>query len=237
MSVNVNPNIANEGLVLSLDAANPRSYPGSGSTWIDVSGTDNNGELINSVLYENENNGILAFDGSDEYIQLPQTLENTLNGIPQASLIMWIKLNSGRNSSGNSGIVQLTSHTSSNGNLYFYTDSSRIGGIWLNVFRTDRVFTGDWQPSFDGASWHMLTVTTSPGSNGWKMYLNDTLRFQTTGQSVVSVDYSLFGGFRIGRNSSRSIRGRIGVTKIYNRALSITEVQQNFTAFRGRFGI
>lgn len=150
---------------------------------------------------------------------------------------MWLKLNSGRNSAGNSGIIQLTGHNNSNGNLYFYTDSARVGGIWLNIFRTDRVFTGDWQPTFDGSNWHMLTVTSKPGSNGWKMYLNDDLKFQTTGQNVISVNSNLFDGFRIGRNSSRSIRGRISTTSIYTKSLTLEEVKKNYNATKSRYGL
>jgi hypothetical protein len=100
------------------------------------------------------------------------------------------------------------------------------------------VFTGDWQPTFNGTNWHNLTVTSQSGTNGWKMYLNENLAFQTNGPSVVSVDVSLFGGFRLGQNSaSRQLKGRIAICNIYNRVLSTNEVVQNFNAYRNRFGL
>jgi len=237
MSLGHGASIVRDGLVLHLDAANPKSYPDSGTVWKDLSGNSNNGTLVNGVGFDSDNNGSMVFDGVDDYIQLTESLENALNGNPEASLSMWIKLFSGSNGSGVSGLINLTSHNTTNGNLYFYTNADNVGGIWLNVFRTDRVFAGDWQPIFDGTKWHLLSITTEPGTNGWKMYLNDVLRYQTTGQATVAVNYSLFGGFRIGQNGTRELRGNIGHTQIYNRALTPEEVKQNFEALRGRYGI
>src|SRR6056297_2146153 len=198
----------------------------SGSTANDVSGNSNDGTLNGEPQPVIGKIGqALEFDG--DYIQLPSSLENELDGNPEATLSMWIKLNSDQNSASNSGIIQLSGYDNSNGNLYYYHDSSREGGIWLDVFRTNRVFTGDWQPSFPGIVWHNLVVTTSPGTNGWKMYLNGDLKYQTTGQSEVSVKSSLFGGFRVGQNSGgRSLRGKIDNVRIYNRALSQKEIQR-----------
>jgi hypothetical protein len=231
------PNIITDGLVLHLDAANIKSYPGSGTTWSDLSGNGNDGSLINGPTFDSGNNGSIVFDGVDDFLTLPSSLQS-LNGTLEASISIWLKLNSGRNSSGLAGIVQLSGYTSTNGNLYFYTDSLRIGGIWLDIFRTDRVFTGDWQPTFDGSLWHNLIVTTTPGSGGWKMYLNGTLKYSTTGQSTVSVNSTLFGGFRLGQNSGgRDLRGNISETTIYNRALTQEEVLQNYNATKSRFGL
>jgi hypothetical protein len=237
-STSVSGGVVIDGLILALDASVSRSYPGSGNTWFDLSGNSNDGTLTNSPVYDSANGGIFILDGTSEYIQFPTSVSASLNGISSASLSIWVRLNSGSNGAGNSGIIQLSGHTNSNGNLYYYTDASRVGGIWLDVFRTDRVFTGDWQPTFSGTDWHNLTVTATAGTNGWKMYLNGILRFQTTGQSQISVSSSNFGGVRLGQNSnSRHIRGRFGSIQIYNRALTASEIQQNFIATRSRFGI
>lgn len=86
MSVKGGPKIITDGLLLYLDAANEKSYPGSGTIWNDLSGNGNNGDLINNVVYDTENNGILLFDGTNEYCQLDDSLENQLNGIEEATL-------------------------------------------------------------------------------------------------------------------------------------------------------
>lgn len=229
--------IVTSGLIMSFDGGNLVSYPVTGTSIYDLSVSAYSGTLVNGPTYSVSGGGSLLYDGSNDYVTLPSSL-SSLSGTSGASLSMWIKLDSGSNTSGQSGLIQLSSYNNSNGNLYFYTDASRVGGIWLDIFRTDRVFTGDWQPTFNGTNWHNLTVTCQSGSNGWKMYLNQNLAFQTTGPSVVSVDVSLFGGFRLGQNSTnRQLKGRIAICNIYNRVLSTNEVVQNFNAYRNRFGL
>ena len=61
MGLSHSPNIVTDGLVLCLDAANPRSYPGSGTSWLDLSGQGNNGTL-NGPTFSNDNSGFLVFD-------------------------------------------------------------------------------------------------------------------------------------------------------------------------------
>ena len=229
--------IVTSGLIMSFDGGNLVSYPVTGTSIYDLSVSAYSGTLVNGPTYSVSGGGSLLYDGSNDYVTLPSSL-SSLSGTSGASLSMWIKLDSGSNTSGQAGLIQLSSYNNSNGNLYFFTDASRVGGIWLDIFRTDRVFTGDWQPTFNGTNWHNLTVTCQSGSNGWKMYLNENLAFQTTGPSVVSVDVSLFGGFRLGQNStSRQLKGRIAICNIYNRVLSTNEVVQNFNAYRNRFGL
>ena len=229
--------IVTNGLIMSYDGGNLVSYDTTGTTIYDLSVSAYSGTLTNGPTYSVSGGGSILYDGGNDYITLPSSL-SSLSGTSGASLSMWIKLDSGSNPGGQSGLIQLSSYTNSNGNLYYYTDATRVGGIWLDIFRTDRVFTGDWQPTFNGTVWHNLTVTCQSGSTGWKMYLNQNLAYQTSGPSVVSVDSSLFGGFRLGQNSnSRQLKGRIAICNIYNRVLSSAEVLQNFNAHRNRFGI
>jgi hypothetical protein len=63
MSVYSGPDIADSGLTLCLDAGNPVSYPGTGTTWADVSGQGNNGTLVNNPAFNSANGGILVFTG------------------------------------------------------------------------------------------------------------------------------------------------------------------------------
>lgn len=237
MATKGGPNTIEDGLVLYLDAANTKSYPGTGTTWNDLSGNSNSGTLTNGPTFNSSNGGSVVFDGVDDFITLPLSL-GLLNGTNEATLNIWLKLNSGRNGSGRSGIIQLSGFNNGNGSLYYYTDSARIGGIWLDIFRTDRVFTGDRQPTFDGTLWHNISITTTPGSNGWRMYLNGILRYSTTGQNTVSVNSNLFGGFRLGQNSgARDLWGNISQTQIYNRALTPEEILQNYNATKSRFNL
>ena len=68
MGINYNPSIATNGLVLCLDAANPKSYPGTGTAWTNLTGLGNNGTLVNSPTYSGANSGSFLFDGTNDYI-------------------------------------------------------------------------------------------------------------------------------------------------------------------------
>ena len=70
MAIFYNPRTITDGLVLALDAANTKSYPGSGTTWTDLSGNGNNGTLTNGPTYNSSNLGSLSFDGIDDYSTL-----------------------------------------------------------------------------------------------------------------------------------------------------------------------
>ena len=67
--------IVTDGLKLWLDASNPVSYPGSGNTWYDLSGNNNNATLVNGVAYSAVSGGMMNFDGVNDYA----TLGNVLN--------------------------------------------------------------------------------------------------------------------------------------------------------------
>ena len=69
MSLNHGPRtIIPDGLILHLDAANTKSYPGSGTVWKDLSGNGRDGTLIDGVGYSTDNGGTLVFDGTDDYV-------------------------------------------------------------------------------------------------------------------------------------------------------------------------
>ena len=144
---------------------------------------------------------------------------------------MWVKLNSNSNSVANTGIIQLSGYSNGNGNLYWYQN----GYTYLDIFITTRYRV--WiNTVLDPRNWHMLTITTTPGTNGWKAYLNGILQYQTTGQSTVSVDSTIVGGLTLGENSSgRYTNGNIASCFIYDKALTADEVQQNFQAQSSRF--
>ena len=73
MGVFAGPDVSESGLVLALDAGNLKSYPGSGTTWTDLSGRGNTGTLVNGVGYNGSNLGSLVFDGVDDYVQFGGT--------------------------------------------------------------------------------------------------------------------------------------------------------------------
>ena len=65
--------LVTDGLVLNLDAGDPRSYPGSGTTWTNMSGGGHNATLINGATYNNANGGSIVLDGGTQYVSIPGT--------------------------------------------------------------------------------------------------------------------------------------------------------------------
>jgi hypothetical protein len=85
------PDGVESSLVLALDAANPKSYPGSGTTWTDLSGNGNNGTLVNGVGYVGTNGGALSFDGSNDYVEFGGTARYFTSYITQQITIeTWV---------------------------------------------------------------------------------------------------------------------------------------------------
>ena len=224
------PDIITDGLVFAIDAGSERSYPGSGTTGTDLINSESI-TLANGVAFSSDNGGSWEFDGTDDYINLPLSLITALHGGTEASICIWIKNDTTVNAVSTSGIIQLSSYNSTNGNLWFYNN----GYTYLDIFRTsrvERVFVNNTEVSTD---WNLLTVTTTPGANGWKCYMNGVFRSSTTGESTVSVA-NIQGGLTLGRNNtSRYTNGKIAACQIYDRALTAAEVLQNYNAQKNRF--
>ena len=226
------PNIVTDGLVFAVDAGSTRSYPGSGTTGTDLINSETI-TLINGVGFTSTNGGSWDFDASDDYIDLPDSLITDLNGSTTASLCMWIKNDAVNNGSTTAGLIQLSGYNNGNGNLWFYSN----GYTYLDIFKTSRVETVFLNSIVPAQSWVMLTVTTKPGANGWKCYINGVLRKQVGGENTVAVS-NIQGGLTLGRNSaSRYTNGKISNCLIYNSELTAAEVLQNYNAQKSRFGL
>lgn len=80
MALNHSPKIVTNGLVLYLDAANQKSYPGSGTTWTDLSGNGNTGTLTNGPTFSANNNGGIVFDGANDYVSISNSSSLNITG-------------------------------------------------------------------------------------------------------------------------------------------------------------
>lgn len=220
------PRIVTDGLVLALDAGNTKSYSGSGTTWSDLSGKGNDGTLVNSPTYSNLNGGNFNFDEVDDYVNIGST---AINGTAYTK-IAWIRPESAcRNiisSSGGNGHVMWmhnTDHTVYAGHNTFWGTS------------TARVSHRPNNPGNMLDQWWCVVVTFST-SSGWAMYFNGEL-VDTDSNTDALIDDSLDTYISAYGAGSYLFDGDIPCVQIYNRALTASEVQQNFNALRGRFGI
>ena len=226
------PPVVLDGLQLYVDAGNILSYPTTGTTWTDLSGNGNNGTLTNGPTYSSANGGAIVFDGTNDHVY-----KGTFAGsiTTNLSLSVWVLFSSlaqgayvmalGRDVGGTAGGLALFAILS--GIPIFELGSGK-----------GRVSSGI-TPTLN--TWYNFAVTAD-GTNT-KFYVNSTLA-NTSAQSTGQVASS--PGFCIGSYINSYIppvssgvyhNGKIANVKIYNRALSTTEVAQNFNALRGRFGI
>jgi hypothetical protein len=225
MGVTYNPRIVTDGLVLALDAGNTKSYPGSGTTWTDLSGNGNNGTLVNGPTYNNANGGYIQIDGINDYISLVDNL-----GDPQQfSVSFWCyptELNVDANNNYRRIFLTLGSSTNTT-NVILIEQGGNIS------FRVPGGTNTNMQGSgFSGINqWGYVTCVYNQSHR--QIYFNGVFKSQLA-EAGVTVD---FGSPQIVDPSDQIFKGNIAIFKIYNRALTASEVQQNFNATRSRFGI
>lgn len=229
MALSHSPKIITDGLVLALDAANPRSYPGSGTVWKDLSGLGNNGTLVNGVGYSADDKGTMVFDGVNDYAEVLNPFyqysnEITVSAFCKFNTFEYILSQSTKNIDSMTTNVWLW-HKGTNGLIWYINDS----GSWKSVSYLNSLFSGEW--------YH---ITTTASSSNIKIYINATNVTSGAGISLGILNNSLSGiatnDYRY--SSSRTpINGSISNIIIYNRALSNQEISQNFEALRGRYGI
>jgi len=216
------PEIVNPGLVLHLDAGNIRSYPGSGTAWTDLSGNGNNGTSVGSPTYTNP---YFTVNGSTQYFTLATT---PLTSVTTCTMLMWIFNAASQTPS--AGLFFNRSGTNVCGMNFQFTNPTRLGWHWNGDAATYNYDTGLTIPQ---GSWSMVAVSVGATSTThWVNTDSNTQSFTTVAQTFDTVN--------IGRESTltgRSFTGRIGLAQLYNRALSATEIRQNFYALRGRYGI
>jgi len=229
MTIGYGPSIVTSGLVLALDAADRNSYPGSGTTWTDLTGRGINGTLTNGPTFSSSNSGSIVFDGTDDYATLSSS--QIAPGTGAFTWNFWVKstrtqqnfsiLFSGTGSNSDYGVVALSEGVGVG--LAYYANGYRIQDA-------DTSFFGNWiYVSFIGNG-------GSSGSRTLRLYKNGV-----QAGSTYTFDYNFTSTTPyIGANHSgmnEVMGGNISNVSYYNRALTAAEIQQNFNALRGRFGI
>ena len=221
MGLSHSPSLVMNGLVLCLDAANTKSYPGSGTTWTDLSGRGNTGTLENSPSYNSSNGGSISFNGTTQRV----VCGNAANlQITVGTISAWFNANNG-NSSYN-GII-----AKQNAWGLFVADNILVTYDWGNsAERTTGITVGNSTWNYVAMS---FTETVGTPSNNAIVYLNGSPVLTTTVRHSNHTVQVMVGE----ANSSQFFGGNIAQASVYNRALSAAEIQQNFNALRGRFGI
>lgn len=227
MGISGGPDMIQDGLVLSLDASDRNSYVSGSAVWRDLSGNANNGNLTNGPTFNSGNGGSIVFDATNDYVG---SFPTQISGINSKTVSAFIYVN-GTTRGGICGTRPLvasqgwvlTVNRTSPGNLtYFHTGGSIIE---LNA----SISINTWcQVAF---TYSTVTATATLYKNG-----NQIGSPQTSFSTIVS---STFNGM-IGNEDESALaplNGSIANVQIYNRALSATEVLQNYNALKSRFNI
>lgn len=225
------PQIVTNGLVLALDAGNTKSYPGTGTTWFDKSGNAYNGTLTNGPTFSSANGGSIVFDGVDDYV--------ATTGIqaPSFSINSWVRLNEINRFH---GIIGRADSIFSNLSYAFRILNSNNLSISLSNSGTSVApyFEITSPTPLQVSTWYNFTVTFSKPTT--TLYINGNTSIVDTNFNYDlynSTSNTIIGGYTYGNGLSYLLKGNMGNICFYNRALSASEVQQNFNALRGRFGI
>ncbi len=220
MGIDYNSIITTDGLQVYLDAANRRSYSGSGISVYDLSGSGNTTALVNGPTYNSSNLGYFVLDGADDYINV-NSQANILSKTAYTKIAYFYVTNSGTSNN-------IISGGFSGAHAFWLQGVNRLyaghNGAWSTV-------TGN--TALSNNTWYFGAVTYS-NSTGWKLYLNG----REDGTSANTTTFTgnqeiVIGAYATGNNFT----GRISTVQIYNRVLSAAEIFQNYNATKRRYGL
>jgi hypothetical protein len=231
MAVQYNPGIVTDGLRFYFDASNKKSYSGIGLTASNLITNTNLMSFVNGVTFSNLFPNSLSFDGVDDYINTEEIYSFDRN--KPFTFIAWVNPNTLANP------VILNNEINSFG--YSFSLLNNSPSIALRTTSVNRIQVLG-SVSFTLGNWAQLAAIYNGGAcaSGISLYTNvightsPTIFGDNLGASFDSNLSPYIGGRRAG---GAAFPGLIGSVSIYNRALSPQEIQQNFNALRGRFGI
>ena len=224
-------NIVTNGLVLNLDSANKDSYPGTGTTWYDLSGNGYNGTLINGPSFlSNQNGGIFDFDGVDDYTSLGSSAASLIQGKTAVTIGIFFKLDvldtlRGLIGTLNYGCGANLGLVASGNALTFYNDTGTCYDVGISSF----VETGKW----------IYAVGTYDGTTTRIYGIKDGTLSQSSGTSKSGATNTFTSDFIVIGNQYPYYftNGQCGTAFVYNRVLSQAEILQNYNAQKTRFGL
>jgi hypothetical protein len=218
--------IITNGLVLNLDAGNTASYPGTGTTWTDISGNNNNGTLTNSPTYNSSNGGYFNFNGTNQYVSLTPTKLPT--GTSDRTIIAFVK-----------------TPTNLSGYQHIIHWGSTFGGEAFGLTLLQGIISSHiWGsgPTQGGvtvtvATNYFFAVTYTHASTLHKFWINGVSQGAGVSSSINTGTADARIGQRITGAEDWSPNGQIYQVLVYNRALSNDEIQQVFNGQKGRYGL
>ncbi len=217
---------SNSGLVLHLDAGNPASYSGSGSTWNDLSGNGSNATLFNTS-YSSANGGSIVFNGTTSYADFNANVGNT----NVVTVEMWVRTNS------------LTSPIGMYFGFNFYDVWTSGGNIGYNTSAGDQYGIPNARVDYLGivGGWrHLVFVMYTGARTNNKIYVNgesQSMSFSNGTFNGLNANFNSGSGRISGWRGDTSWKMNMNVAsfKIYTRELSAQEITNNYRAYQSKY--
>jgi len=212
--------IVTSGLTLCLDAGFTSSYTSSGTTWYDLSYNGLNNTLFNGPTFSSFNGGGIVFDGTDDYSHVGASTILDITG--NVTVCSWVKP---------SLFTNQGNITAKNGNAGYRMRFQSNGTFWL--YANGNQITSPL--SYSTNNWYHAVGVFS--STGLRMYINGSL--VQSNANAFNPNFGSASNFYIGslNTTLEKFNGTISIINVYNRALSATEILQNFNAQKSRFGL
>ncbi len=215
MGIAYNTSMISDGLVVYVDAANPRSYPGTGNTWYDLSGNNNHMTLVNGVGFSSVSGGVMQTDGTNDYIVLSPFDQRTTN-----HTIMGASRYSG----------------ATRGRIIASFTNNWLLGHYNNIMPV--YYAGAWVTPITGTGtteWLILTALENYSADLWTYHCNGVQGNTPTPSSGVEGPNGLcLGAYR---GNSQFSTAEISFLIVYNRLLTADEIKQNYNAIKKRYGL
>ena len=221
--------IPQNGLQLLLDAANTKSYPGSGTTWTDLSGNGNTGTLTNSPTFTTDNGGAIRFDGTNDKVVVSDTadLRVSSSGI---TFGLWLRKDSGTGydyymKKTSEYMLRTSGEATSDLEAFVYIDTNSSGAVNAEPRRQTSVAL-----ALD--TWTLAITTWHSDTSAYRLYVDGVSTGQSTktGDIITTTNDVWIGGSAAGYPDCD-----IAYAFFYNRNLSDAEILDIYNATRGRF--
>lgn len=228
----ISTTVITNGLSVYLDASNASSYPGTGTTWTDLSGNSNNATLINTPTYNSNFNGYLNFNtASLQYATIPN-----IGDLSNWTIEGWFRLTTSLTGQVTSIIAnQYNLATKLNFSLgtnnapgSYNLAAGYFNGAWRNTTGV-AASTGIWYQAvgtYDGSVIRQYVNGTASGG---------TLNYVGTSQSGGEI--RLMRRWDSALTSGNLVNGDLSIVRIYDRALTASEISQNFNADKAKYGL
>ena len=231
----VSHSINTSGLILNLDASNAASYPGSGTTWTDLSPAANHMSLFNGASFDASNRASIHFDGINDYVGRNSAINTGQN----FTVSVWMYAEA-LGSTRRALVANSYNYSGLNGWLFCADPGGTSNSFFLSI-GSDSRYTSTSSNTLTTNSWNYLTAVVTNGGQTIDLYKNSqlvtTFSAVSLGASTITYTHPNFSiGYRDPAGTPDQFTGNIGITEIYTRALSASEIADNFNINKAKYG-